>query len=213
MKQRINIKELSLLMNENSLSESSKIEISKKINAILNFINSLADNKNIDYSLISELKDELLKEQKITAKMIVKKNNALSKDLIKSLTIQKENSLQVIEINQLRLEAELKKLKEATCPAIQTENSLFSKIFRIFKFTFNSKSKKISNTLKSEIESTSNKLNDLEKQKEDLSNKFGTNGKEALRYLNKVTYNSFLPVSDISKNNITNIKNRMNLFK
>lgn len=214
MNQQDNINELSLLMNENSLSESAKKEITKKINNLLDFINYLSELKNTDDSLVNDianLKNTLLKEQKATARMIVKKNDSLSKNLIKDLTAKKENSLQTLEISQLRLEAELKKLKSETYPTIKAENSLFGKIFGLFKIKFNNK--KTANKLKAQIDLTTTKLNDLEKQKENLANAFGTTGKEALKHLNKVTYNSFLPVLDTSSKNIETLKNKITFLK
>jgi len=211
MSQQVNINELTLLMNENSLSESTKKEITRKINKLLDFINYLSELKNVDNTLannIDDIKNTLLKEQKSTARMIVKKNDSLSKNLIKSLTIQKENSLQVLEVSQLRLEAELKKLKgESTSPALKAEASVFNKIFSLFKVTFNARSQK------AKINSTTLKLNDLEKQKENISEKFGVTGKESLKYLNRVTYNSFLPASDLSSKKIESIKNKITFLK
>lgn len=211
MNKEVNINELSLLMNENSLSESVKKEITRKINNLLKFINNLSTKNNIDDSFTNELtniKNTLLTEQKSTARMIVRKNNSLSKDLIKSLTTQKENSLQVLEVSQLRLEAELKQLKaETNYPSVKADCSVFNKIFNIFKVPFNNRAKK------SKITSTKNKLNDLEKQKEVLAKNFGSTGKEALRYLNKVTYNSFLPVSDVSSKKIETIRNKITFLK
>jgi len=211
MNQQVNINELTLLMNESSLSESEKKETTRKINNLLNFIDSLSGQKNVDSTLannISDIKNILSKEQKSTARMIVKKNDSLSKKLIKSLTVQKENSLQVLEVSQLRLEAELKKLKgESTSPTLKAESSIFNKIFSLFKIPFSEKSQK------AKINSTTLKLNDLEKQKENLSEKFGITGKESLKYLNQVTYNSFLPISDLSSKKIETIKNKMTFLK
>lgn len=214
MAQQININKLSLLMSESSMNDTTKAEIKNKLNNLLNFMEHLTESNNNKYDL-SNIKNLLLNEQKSAAKIIVSKNNCISKDLIKSMASQKESLLQVIEISQLRLEAELTKLNsEMSYPVKKIETSFFNKMFGLFKIPFkNMSTKKSVAALRTKISTTTDKLNDLEKQKEDLSKNFGTTGTEALKYLNKITYNSFLPVSDISSKNIHNIKNKITVLK
>jgi len=219
MRQQNTTNQLSILMNENSLSDFNKETIKIKINNLLNLMNYLSNIKTTDNTLSNELLEIyalLIKEQKTTARAIVCKNNSLSKSLIKSMTHQKENLLQVLEISQLRLEAELKELNsKISYPAIKTETSFFSKFFNLFRVPFkNITSTKVDSVkpIREKIKLTTSKLNDLEKQKEELSKEFGCTGVEALRYLNKVTYNSFLPVSSVSQSNLNIIKSKITLF-
>jgi len=220
METHIDTNQIYLLMNEHTLSDFDKKEISIKFNNLINFINYLNNIKTADNKLkqdLSNFNTLLSIEQKATAKKIVSKNNLLSKNLIKSMTTQKENLLQIIEINQLHLEAELKRLNEKlTYPAIKAETSFFNRLFSLFKVPFKNKShKKITNSIKDtreKINLTTSELSTLEKKKEDLSKEFGLTGTEALKYLNRVTYNSFLPVYDTSNSHLENLKNKITLL-
>jgi len=220
MEIQFNTNQIYTLMNEHSLSESVKLQISNKIQALINFMNYLNTVKKADPTFKSELASIhalLSKEQKSTAKMIVSKNNMLSKNLIKSMSTQKENLLQVLEISQLRLEAELKKLNEKiSYPAVKTEVSFFNKLFTLFKIPFKTTGRKkyISSAIRTreEISLTTSKINSLEQKKEDLVKEFGCTGTESLRYLNKITYNSFLPVYDTSDSHLQNLKNKITIL-
>ena len=219
MEVQINATQIHTLMNEHSLSDSTRNEISNKIHNIINFINFLNTIKSNDDNLKSQLLELsilLSQEQKATARIIVSKNNLLSKNLIKSMATQKENLLQVIEISQLRLEAELKNLNEKlSYLVIKTETSFFNKLFSIFKIPF--KNKKLQNNAtinhtREKISLTTSKLNSLEKRKEDLAQEFGSTGTDALKYLNKITYKAFLPVYDISNSHLENLKNKITIL-
>ncbi len=219
MEQQTTERQLHTLMNENSLSALNKENIISKINNLLEFMWYLNTAETIDNTLVQELSgiySKLSKEQKSTAKIIVSKNNSLSKNLIKSMAYQKENMLQVIEISQLRLEAELKELNsKISYPAIKANSSLFSRIFNIFKIPFKNttSAKQLAvKPIREKIKLTTSKLNDLEKQKENLSKEFGCTGTEALKYLNKITYNSFLPVSNVSKSTLERLKSKITIL-
>ena len=220
MEVQFNANHIYKLMSEHSLSDITKNEITKKIYNLINFMNFLNNTKTIDASEKNELLtiyNSLAIEQKKTAKLLVSKNNLLSKNFIKSMATQKENLLQMLEISQLRLEAELKNLNEKlSYPAIKTESSFFTKLFSLFKVPFKNithikKTPPINHT-REKINSTTSKINSLEKRKEELSREFGTTGNEALRYLNKITYNSFLPVYDTSNSHLENLKNKITLL-
>lgn len=217
MKNQINANQVYLLMNESSITNSNKKIIAKKINNIINFMNTLNSNNTPEKSSLSIINNTLATELKSTAKLVVKKNNLLSKNLIKSISSQKENLLQVLEISQLRLEAQLKTLnEEMSYPALKTETSFFSKFFSLIKVPFkNTKTKKHTssiNTTREKINLTTSKLTTLEKQKEDLVKEFGSTGTESLRYLNKFTLNAFLPASDVSNNSLEKLKNKISIL-
>jgi len=220
MEAQFNTNQIYLLMNEHSLSEFNKKEITQKLQKLTSFMNYLNTINTLDDTLKNELTalNNLLSiEQKTTARLIVSKNNLLSKSLIKSMANQKENLLQVLEISQLRLEAELKRLNATiNYPAIKTEVSFFNKIFNLFRVPFKNinSSKKTSpiNRTREKISLTTSKLNNLEKRKEDLVKEFGCTGNEALRYLNKITYNSFLPIYDTSNSHLENLKNKLSVL-
>lgn len=218
MKCQINKDPLSVLINENSLSEFSKANVVSKINNLLAFMNYLKTATYIDANFLQSTYSSLLSEQKSTLKTIVYRNNSLSKNLIKSMSTQKENLLQVIEVNQLHLEAELKKLNtQISYPTLKAETTIFNKIFNLFKLPFRniSSPKDIASlpSIRKQINLTSNKLHDLEKQKEKLTKEVGTTGNESLKQLNNITYKLFLPVSDISNTKLENLKNRMTILK
>jgi len=220
MEVHINTNQIHLLMNKNSLSESNRYIISQKIQNIINYISYLNTIKSTDETLNAELTAIsllLANEQKATAKIIVSKNNLLSKNLIKSMSTQKENLLQMIEINQLHLEAELKRLNQKlNYPVLRTESSFLTKLFNLFKIPFKNstytKNKGSIRLMREKIDLTTSKLNSLEKKKEDLAKELGYTGTDALRYLNKVTYNSFLPVYDTSNSHLENLKNKITFF-
>lgn len=218
MKCQINKDPLSVLINENSLSELAKANVVSKINNLLTFMNYLKTATYIDANFLQSTYSSLLTEQKSTLKTIVYRNNSLSKNLIKSMSTQKENLLQVIEVNQLHLEAELKKLNtQISYPTLKTETTIFNKIFNLFKLPFrNTSSSKDTASLpniRKQINLTSNKLHDLEKQKEKLTKEVGTTGNESLKQLNNITYKLFLPASDISNIKLENLKNKMTILK
>lgn len=218
MKCQINKDPLSVLINENSLSELAKANVVSKINNLLIFMNYLKTATYIDAEFLQNTYSSLLTEQKSTLKTIVYRNNSLSKNLIKSMSTQKENLLQVIEVNQLHLEADLKKLNtQISYPTLKTETTIFNKIFNLFKLPFRniSSSKDTASlpNIRKQINLTSNKLHDLEKQKEKLTKEVGTTGNESLKQLNNITYKLFLPVSDISNTKLENLKNRMTILK
>lgn len=218
MKCQINKDPLSVLINENSLSELAKANVVSKINNLLTFMNYLKTATYIDANFLQSTYSSLLTEQKSTLKTIVYRNNSLSKNLIKSMSTQKENLLQVIEVNQLHLEAELKKLNtQISYPTLKTETTIFNKIFNLFKLPFRniSSSKDTASlpNIRKQINLTSNKLHDLEKQKEKLTKEVGTTGNESLKQLNNITYKLFLPASDISNIKLENLKNRMTILK
>lgn len=218
MKCQINKDPLSVLINENSLSELAKANVVSKINNLLTFMNYLKTATYIDANFLQSTYSSLLAEQKSTLKTIVYRNNSLSKNLIKSMSTQKENLLQVIEVNQLHLEAELKKLNtQISYPTLKTETTIFNKIFNLFKLPFRniSSSKDTASlpNIRKQINLTSNKLHDLEKQKEKLTKEVGTTGNESLKQLNNITYKLFLPASDISNIKLENLKNKMTILK
>ena len=217
MNDHFNTNHIHLLINEHTLSTYTKQQIIEKINNLINFINNIYVKKASDNELTS-LMNKLLAEQKSTAKIIVSKNNLLSKNLIKNMTTQKENMLQVIEISQLRLEAELKKLNETlSYPALKTDTTFFSKLFNILKVPFKSFIEKKSPTpliiTRKRINLTTTKLSSLERKKEDLSKEFSHTGTESLRYLNKITYQALLPANDTSTSHLQNLKNKITILK
>ena len=133
------------------------------------------------------------------------------------MSTQKENLLQMIEVSQLRLEAELKRLNEKlSYPVLKTEPSFFNKIFNLFKIPFKNSSYKKNDgsirLMREKIDLTTSKLNSLEKKKEDLTKELGCTGADALKHLNKVTYNSFLPLYDTSNSHLENLKNKITFF-
>ena len=211
MKQNFNANQITMLMNENSLSNSSKNKIASKIENILEFLNNPNSVNNL-----SEFNSLLSSEQKATARTIVNKNDILSKKLIKSMSFQKENLLQTLEISQLRLEAELKTLNDnLNLPVLKTNASLWAKLLNLFKLPFLAKNKKAVkvNSTREKINSTTLKLTSLQKNKEDLTKEFGDTGLESLKYLNKVTYTALLPGYYSSSNTIDTIKNKMAVFQ
>ncbi len=209
-----NKNQISVLMNKNSLTDLTKNNIAMKINSLIQLINCLhsSKKKDLDKEQLQNLYSSLLLEQKATARSIVNKNNDLSKKLIKSMAYQKENLLQMLEINQLHLEAELKNLNsKLNYPAIEANKSFVSKFFSLFKPT--PKNTISIKELRKEIAITTSKLSNLEKQKEKLSKEFGDAGINSLKYLNKIAYNSFLPVENISSNSIKTIKSKLSFIK
>ena len=211
MKQNFNANQITMLMNENSLSNSSKNRIASKIDNIIELMNNPNNINNV-----SEFNSLLSSEQKATARTIVNKNDILSKKLIKSMSFQKENLLQTLEISQLRLEAELKTLNDnLNLPVLKTNASLWAKLLNLFKLPFLAKNKKAVkvNSTREKINSTTLKLTSLQKNKEDLTKEFGDTGLESLKYLNKVTYTALLPGYYSNATTLENIKNKMAGFK
>ena len=211
MKQNFNANQITMLMNENSLSNSSKNRIASKIDNIIELMNNPNNINNV-----SEFNSLLSSEQKATARTIVNKNDILSKKLIKSMSFQKENLLQTLEISQLRLEAELKTLNDnLNLPVLKTNASLWAKLLNLFKLPFLAKNKKAVkvNSTREKINSTTLKLTSLQKNKEDLTKEFGDTGLESLKYLNKVTYTALLPGYYSNATTLENIKNKMAVFK
>ena len=211
MKQNFNANQITMLMNENSLSNSSKNRIASKIDNIIELMNNPNNINNV-----SEFNSLLSSEQKATARTIVNKNDILSKKLIKSMSFQKENLLQTLEISQLRLEAELKTLNDnLNLPVVKTNASLWAKLLNLFKLPFLAKNKKAVkvNSTREKINSTTLKLTSLQKNKEDLTKEFGDTGLESLKYLNKVTYTALLPGYYSNATTLENIKNKMAVFK
>ncbi len=211
MKQNFNANQITMLMNENSLSNSSKNRIASKIDNIIELMNNPNDINNV-----SEFNSLLSSEQKATARTIVNKNDILSKKLIKSMSFQKENLLQTLEISQLRLEAELKTLNDnLNLPVLKTNASLWAKLLNLFKLPFLAKNKKAVkvNSTREKINSTTLKLTSLQKNKEDLTKEFGDTGLESLKYLNKVTYTALLPGYYSNATTLENIKNKMAVFQ
>ena len=211
MKQNFNANQITMLMNENSLSNSSKNRIASKIDNIIELMNNPNNINNV-----SEFNSLLSSEQKATARTIVNKNDILSKKLIKSMSFQKENLLQTLEISQLRLEAELKTLNDnLNLPVLKTNASLWAKLLNSFKLPFLAKNKKAVkvNSTREKINSTTLKLTSLQKNKEDLTKEFGDTGLESLKYLNKVTYTALLPGYYSNATTLENIKNKMAVFQ
>ncbi len=211
MKQNFNANQITMLMNENSLSNSSKNRIASKIDNIIELMNNPNNINNV-----SEFNSLLSSEQKATARTIVNKNDILSKKLIKSMSFQKENLLQTLEISQLRLEAELKTLNDnLNLPVLKTNASLWAKLLNLFKLPFLAKNKKAVkvNSTREKINSTTLKLTSLQKNKEDLTKEFGDTGLESLKYLNKVTYTALLPGYYSNATTLENIKNKMAVFQ
>ncbi len=211
MKQNFNANQITMLMNENSLSNSSKNRIASKIDNIIELMNNPNNINNV-----SEFNSLLSSEQKATARTIVNKNDILSKKLIKSMSFQKENLLQTLEISQLRLEAELKTLNDnLNLPVLKTNASLWAKLLNLFKLPFLAKNKKAVkvNSTREKINSTTLKLTSLQKNKEDLTKEFGDIGLESLKYLNKVTYTALLPGYYSNATTLENIKNKMAVFQ
>jgi hypothetical protein len=211
MKQNFNANQITMLMNENSLSNSSKNRIASKIDNIIELMNNPNDINNV-----SEFNSLLSSEQKATARTIVNKNDILSKKLIKSMSFQKENLLQTLEISQLRLEAELKTLNDnLNLPVLKTNASLWAKLLNLFKLPFLAKNKKAVkvNSTREKINSTTLKLTSLQKNKEDLTKELGDTGLESLKYLNKVTYTALLPGYYSNATTLENIKNKMAVFQ
>lgn len=210
MKQNFNANQITILMNENSLSNSSKNRIASKINNIIELTNNINNINNL-----SELNSLISTEQKATARTIVNKNDVLSKKLIKSMSFQKENLLQTLEISQLRLEAELKTLNEnLNLPVLKTNTSIWARLLNLFKLPFLAKNKKAVkvNSTREKINSTTLKLTSLQKNKEDLTKEFGDTGLESLKYLNKITYTALLPGYYSSSSTLDTIKNKMTVF-
>jgi len=211
MKQNFNANQITILMTENSLSNSSKNRIASKINNIIELTNNINNITNL-----SELNSLLSNEQKATARTIVNKNDILSKKLIKSMSFQKENLLQTLEISQLRLEAELKTLNEnLNLPMLKTNTSIWTKLINLFKLPFLARNKKAVkvNSTREKINSTTLKLTNLQKNKEDLTKEFGNTGLESLKYLNKITYTALLPGYYSNSSTLDNIKNKMTIFQ
>ena len=211
MKQNFNANQITILMTENSLSNSSKNRIASKINNIIELTNNINNITNL-----SELNSLLSNEQKATARTIVNKNDILSKKLIKSMSFQKENLLQTLEISQLRLEAELKTLNEnLNLPMLKTNTSIWTKLINLFKLPFLARNKKAVkvNSTREKINSTTLKLTNLQKNKEDLTKEFGNTGLESLKYLNKITYTALLPGYYSNSSTTKNIKDRMTIFQ
>ena len=211
MKQNFNANQITILMTENSLSNSSKNRIASKINNIIELTNNINNITNL-----SELNSLLSNEQKATARTIVNKNDILSKKLIKSMSFQKENLLQTLEISQLRLEAELKTLNEnLNLPMLKTNTSIWTKLINLFKLPFLARNKKAIkvNSTREKINSTTLKLTNLQKNKEDLTKEFGNTGLESLKYLNKITYTALLPGYYSNSSTIDNLKNKMTIFQ
>ena len=211
MKQNFNANQITMLMNENSLSNSSKNRIASKIDNIIELMNNPNNINNV-----SEFNSLLSSEQKATARTIVNKNDILSKKLIKSMSFQKENLLQTLEIRQLRLEAELKTLNDnLNLPVLKTNASLWTKLLNLFKLPFLAKHKKAVkvNSTREKINSTTLKLTSLQKNKEDLTKEFGDTGLESLKYLNKVTYTALLPGYYSNATTLENIKSKMAVFQ
>ncbi len=209
-----NKNQISVLMDKNSLTELTKNNITMKINNLIQLINNLhsSKKKNLNKEQLQSLYSSLLLEQKATARSIVNKNNDLSKKLIKSMAYQKENLLQMLEINQLHLEAELKNLNsKLNYPAVKTQTSFASKFFSLFKPA--AKNTISVKGIRKEIAITTAKLSNLEKQKEKLSKEFGDAGVNSLKYLNKITYNSFLPAEKISSSSIKTVKSKLSFIK
>ena len=212
MKQNFNANQITILMNENSLSTSSKNKIASKIENIIELMNNIDNTGNN----MHELNSLLSNEQKATARTIVSKNDILSKKLIKSMSFQKENLLQTLEISQLRLEAELKTLNEnLNLPVLKTNISIWTKLLNLFKLPFLAKNKKAVkvNSTREKINSTALKLTSLQKNKEDLTKEFGDTGLESLKYLNKITYTALLPGYYSSSTTLDTIKNKMAVFQ
>ena len=211
MKQNFNANQITMLINENSLSNSSKNRIASKIDNIIELMNNPNNINNV-----SEFNSLLSSEQKATARTIVNKNDILSKKLIKSMSFQKENLLQTLEISQLRLEAELKTLNDnLNLPVVKTNASLWAKLLNLFKLPFLAKNKKAVkvNSTREKINSTTLKLTSLQKNKEDLTKEFGDTGLESLKYLNKVTYTALLPGYYSNATTLENIKSKMAVFQ
>ena len=179
------------LLSTSSLSVKAKLSVAHKLTALLNTIEKIYTEKSISNIEIDE--SLLSKEIKTTAKAIVKKSDTFQKEIIESTVKQKEQSMEMLEVSKLRIEAQMKDLqKKKNALTEKTTNSFFlnlrNNIFKLFNINLTKKSGKEPLTLDDKLKSYSIKLYNYELEKNKIAQNFSETGSQKLAFLRKQTY-------------------------
>lgn len=186
--QNINI---ASLLSESNLSAKNKLNISHKLNNLINIIEEVRTKKNISNIELDEIL--LSKEIKSTAKVIVKRSDQFQKKIIESTLKKKEETLEMLEISKLRVEAQIKDLeKRKTALTVKTNNSFFynlkRNLFKLFNITTIKKSFEKPLSLEDKLKNYNLKLSNYELEKDKMSKSFSETGSQKLALLRKQTY-------------------------
>lgn len=185
--QNINI---TSLLSECSLSGKMKNNISKKLINIINTIEELHTNKSTNISIDQNL---LHKEIKTAAKTLVKKSDKFQKEIIETTLKRKEESMEMLEVSKLRIEAQIKDLqKRQNSLAVKSTNSFFcnlkNNLFKLLKLNTSKKKSEKSSTVEEKLKDYNLKLSNYDLEKDKLSRTFYENGSKKLNLLRKQTY-------------------------
>ena len=186
--QNINI---ASLLSASNLSKKSKTNISRKLNKLINIIEEIHTKKHIENIEIDE--DSLAKEIKLTAKAIVTKSDQFHKAIVTSTLKKKEESMEMLEISKLRVEAQIKDLqKRESALTVKTNHSFFynlkNRLFKIFNISSIKKHSEKTLSLEDKLKNYNLKLSNYELEKDKLSKNFYENGSTKLSLLIKQTY-------------------------
>lgn len=178
------------LLSTSSLSSKAKLSVSHKLTKLLNTIETIYTEKNASTIEIDE--SLLAKEIKTTAKAIVKKSDNFQRKILESTLKQKEQSMEMLEISKLRVEAQMKDLqKKKNALTEKSTNSFFlnlkNNIFKLFNINL-TKSGKEPLTLDDKLKSYSIKLYNYELEKRKIAQNFSETGSQKLAFLRKQTY-------------------------
>lgn len=211
--QNININSL---LSESSISVKMKNNISQKFNTIVTVIEEIHKNKNTENFIIN---DELLsKEIKASAKILIRKSDTFEKEIIESTLKQKEESIEMLEISKLRIEAQIKELeKRKMALTLKNNNSFFHNLktnfFKIFNFNLSKKYSKKPLSLESKLDNFNLKLSNYDLEKDKLSKNFYENGTAKLASLRNHTYHILATSkTDVTTDKINSIKTKIKNF-
>lgn len=208
--QNINI---TSLLSQSSLSSKQKESISLKLNNILNVLETINAEKNTKNIEIEE--NILNKEIKLVAKTIVKRSNQFQKEIIESTLKKKEESIEMLEISKLRIEAEIKDLQnKKNALSVKTKNNFFfnikNKLSKLFNLKFNEKRTNPDIELETTLKDYNLKLSNYDLEKDKISKNFYENGSTKLDLIRKQTYCALASSkATITNDSIKSIKEKL----
>lgn len=208
--QNINI---ASLLSKNTLSIKEKNIISNKLTNLLNIIETIHTNKKLENI---EIADELLSDEiRTVAKTLVKKSDQFQKEIVESTLKKKEESMEMLEISKLRVQAQIKDIeRKKTALTVKSNNTFFynlkNSIFKLFNIKSTKKHSEKTLSLDQQLKNYNLKLSDYDIEKDKISKSFSETGSQKLTLLRRQTYYALVSSKTLATpETIQNIKEKI----